>query len=481
MTGERDFLVGKRVTVIGLGIEGVDAARFASTHGAAAVTVIDSKPQESLTAQLRELEGLPITYSLGGHRTEAIAHSDVVFVSQSVPLTLPGIPEARERGAVTSMTREFLARCPGPVIGITGSSGKTTTTALVGAMLAADGRPYRVGGNIGTGLLGLLDGMDERTWAVVEISHTQLQLTDRSPRIAAVLNVTPNHLDQFSWEDYVALKQNLVRYQAPDDYVVLNFDDRICVESAALTPANKWYFTTQEQLPGKGGLISVERDDPDDLNSGWDSWIEVQGIGRSGRVIRVSEIPLRGQHNVANVLAACAIGAAAGLRAETMAQAIRAFRPVPHRLEFVAEVDGVRYVNDSIATTPERALAGIRSFTEQLVLLLGGKDKDLPKDELAQEALERCHGIVFFGADGALLEAAVEANAAFVMPEDLPVRVRVATMAEAVQQAREIATAGEVVLLSPACTSFDAYKNFEARGEEFRRLVREMTPGAEAN
>jgi UDP-N-acetylmuramoylalanine--D-glutamate ligase len=193
MTGERDFLVGKRVTVIGLGIEGVDVARYAATHGAM-VAVLESKSPAALAARMQELEGVPISYSLAGTGIEAIANTDVVFVSQGVPLDAPPVAEARRLGIpLDSMTRCFMEHCPGPMIGITGSSGKTTTTSLVAAIMAADGRPYRVGGNIGAGLLGVLDGMDERTWAVLEISHTQLQLTDRSPHVAAVLNVTPNH------------------------------------------------------------------------------------------------------------------------------------------------------------------------------------------------------------------------------------------------------------------------------------------------
>jgi UDP-N-acetylmuramoylalanine--D-glutamate ligase len=191
-------------------------------------------------------------------------------------------------------------------------------------------------------------------------------------------------------------------------------------------------------------------------------------------VIATAEIPLRGAHNVANVLAATAIASAADVGAAAIAAAVRSFQPVPHRLEVVAEVDGTRYVNDSIASTPERALAALRSFNEPIVLLLGGKDKNLPKDELAREALERCTGIVFFGADGALLEAAVEANADAVAFEDRPLTARVVTLAEAVREASEMAAPGDVVLLSPACTSFDAYRNFEERGEEFRRIVREL-------
>lgn len=462
MTGERDFLVGKRVTVIGLGIEGVDVARYAATHGAI-VTVFDSKSPAALTERLKQLEGLPIEYALGKpQRIEDIANSDLIFASQSVPLTLPAIATAREREVpVSSMTRYFLEHCPGPTIGITGSSGKTTTTSLVAAMMAGSGRPYRVGGNIGNGLLGLLDGMDERTWTVMEISHTQLQLTDRSPHIAAVLNVTPNHLDRFSWDAYVDLKRNLVRYQAPDDYVVLNLDDDISAGMAEITPARPSFFTLGESVPGNGAFVR-------------DRAVFVRHDSIESMVLPLDGIPLRGMHNVANVLAATAVAAAAGVSIDAIAQAVRSFTAVPHRLELVADIGGVRYVNDSIASTPERTLAGIRSFDEPIVLLLGGKDKNLPKDELAREALRRCAGIVFFGADGPLLEAAVEANAAFVPQEERPQTVRVETLADAVREAGGMADAGDVVLLSPACTSFDAYTNFEERGEEFRRLVRTM-------
>ena len=454
--------MGKRVTVIGLGIEGVDAARYAAQHGAS-VTVLDTKPASALGPRLEELEGLPITYALQRpQRIEDVADSDLVFVSQSVPLTLPVFAEARERGVpLSSMTRYFMQHCPGPTIGITGSSGKTTTTSLVAAMLAAGGRPYRVGGNIGAGLLGLLDGLDDQTWTVLEMSHTQLQLTDRSPHIAAVLNITPNHLDQFSWDDYVALKRNIVRYQTADDIVVVNADDELSAATAALTPAQPWSFTMGPGAPERGASVR-------------DRAVFLRRGAIEEMVLPVDEIVLRGEHNVANVLAATAVAAAAGVSIEHIARAIRDFRPVPHRLEDVAEIDGVRWVNDSIATTPERTLAGIRSFEDRLVLLLGGKDKDLPKDELAREALRRCDGIVFFGADGALFEAAVEANAAEVSYEDRPQTARVATMTEAVRIARDMASEGNVVLLSPACTSFDAYANFEQRGEEFRRMVRAM-------
>jgi UDP-N-acetylmuramoylalanine--D-glutamate ligase len=473
MTGNRDFLVGKRVTVIGLGIEGVDIARYAAEHGAASVVALDSRPPEALAGSIEQLRGLPISYQTGSITADAadraadVAQSDILFVSQSIPLDHPAVVAARERGApVSSMTQAFLEQCPGPVIGITGSSGKTTTTALVAHIMAVEGRPYRVGGNIGIGLLGLLDGMDERTWAVVEISHTQLQLVETSPHIAAILNVTPNHLDRFSWEDYVELKYRLIRHQGSDDYVVLNLDDGISAQAAELTPAAVLHFSMGEEVPGDGTFVR-------------DGAVFLRRENIEAMVLPVGQIPLPGAHNVANVLAATAIASAASIQPMTIADAVRSFRAVPHRLEFVGEVDGVRYVNDSIATTPERALAGIRSFQEPLVLLLGGKDKDLPKEELAEEALVRCSGIVFFGADGPLLESAIEASAAAVPFEDRPLMSRAVTLQEAVTAARDMAAPGDVVLLSPACTSFDAYANFEERGEEFRQIVLRMAAEAD--
>ena len=456
--------MGKRVTVIGLGIEGVDVARFAATHGAASVTVIDAKLPEALTDRLEPLRELPIHFELGPSGNADPADSDVVFASQGVPMSHPTLVAAQERGIRTSsMTREFMEHCPGPTIGITGSSGKTTTTSLVAHILAAEGRPYRVGGNIGVGLLGLLDGLDERTTTVMEISHTQLVLMDRSPNIAAILNITPNHLDQFRWEDYVALKQKIVRFQSDGDAVVLNADDELCVAAADLTPARRFFFSMTHEIPADGAFVR-------------DGAIFVRRESIEEMVLPTSDIPLRGQHNVANAVAASAIALAAGVDAATIAAAIRTFAPIPHRLEFVLEVEGVRYVNDSIATTPERTLAGIRSFSEPLVLLLGGKDKDLPKDELAREALRRCHTIVFFGADGDRLHDAFATEADD--PESNAALFRVATLPDAVGLARRHAQPADVVLLSPACTSFDAYRNFEERGEEFRRLVHDMTPEA---
>ncbi|HWQ29202.1 MAG TPA: UDP-N-acetylmuramoyl-L-alanine--D-glutamate ligase, partial [Dehalococcoidia bacterium] len=327
MTLDRDFLAGKRVTVLGLGIEGVDLVRFLVARGAD-VTASDAKPANRLRTALERLEGLPVRYRLGANRPEDVVGADFLFVSQSVPLDNPVVQEARRRGIpVSSMTCLFMELCPAPIVGITGSSGKTTTTSLVGAMFTAAGRPHVVGGNIGVGLLDLLDRITPETTVVLEISHTQLQLTDRSPHVACVLNVTPNHLDRFSWDEYRQLKRNILAYQGPGDVAVLNRDDP---ESAAMAPLAKGtvrWFSARGPIDGEGAFIR-------------DGVVTARRGGVEEAVVPVSEIPLRGEHNVANVVAAVAIASACGLPADAMGRAVREFAPVPHRLEFVAEVGG---------------------------------------------------------------------------------------------------------------------------------------------
>lgn len=448
---------GKRVTVVGLGIEGVDAVRFFVGKGAH-VTVSDAKPPERLGHRLAQIDGLPVRLSLGGNDPEALADADYLFVSQGVPLDLPGISEARRRGVpVLSMTSLFLELCPGPVAGITGSSGKTTTTALLGEMFRYEGLPHVVGGNIGVGLLGMLPLVHPYTWVVLEISHTQLQLTWRSPHVAAVLNITPNHLDRFTWDEYRALKANIVRYQGPGDWAVLGYD---CEESRALADrvASRVVFFSLEDVEGEGAFV----------HRGYAVW---RCRGRQRRLFPVSTVRLRGRHNLQNALAAAAMACACGISAESIARAVATFRGVEHRLELVASAGGIEYYNDSIATTPERTLAGMRCFDRPLVLLLGGRDKHLPLEELAEEACRRCRAVVFFGESGPKLEQAVAEAASRLPPDGRPILVLERDLEGAVAAAHRLARPGDVVLLSPACTSFDAYDNFEERGRHFRELV----------
>ena len=384
-------LKGKCATVVGLGIEGADVVSYLVSRGVR-VTVSDAKPRERLAERLAGLAGMPVEYSLGAN-DPATADTDVLFVSQGVPDTNPVVAAGRDRGIpISSMMHSFLRLCPGRVVGITGSSGKTTTTTLTAAIFEASGLPFVWGGNVGRPLLAQLESITSETWCVLEISCSQLELTDRSPHVACVTNVTPNHLDRYSWERYVELKRHLLAYQSATDFVVLNLDDPIS-RSMAKGPAEPLFFSLSGDVPGDGVF---ERD-------GWVTW---RRNGQETPVVPVGAIRLRGRHNVENVLAATALASLAGISPDAIAGAVRGFRGVAHRLEFVSEIDGARWYNDSIATAPERTIAGMRSFEEKLVLLLGGRDKRLPLEDLAVECARRCRGVVFFGESGAKVAAA---------------------------------------------------------------------------
>lgn len=446
---------GLRVGVVGLGVEGVDIVRFLAAEGAAAIVASDRRPASELTARLAELDG--IDFVLEPNDPAITQRIDALFVSQGVPDTLSLVQAARARGLpVTAMMRHFLHRCPAPAIGISGSAGKTTTTTLVGEMLRAAGRRTFVGGNIGTGLLSALPTIDAHTDVVLEISHTQLVRTDRSPHLAAVLNVTPNHLDQFDWDGYVDLKRNLVRHQRPDDLVVLPSDEPVAAALAQDTPARVFRFGLTE-LGASGATVD-------------DDAIVWEGERGRQRVCALDALRIPGEHNLRNALAAVAIAGAWGLDVAPMGDAIRAFRGVPHRLQTVAEIDGVRYLDDSIATAPERTVAALRAVSGPVVLLLGGREKSLPLDALAREARARCRAVVCFGEAGETFASALraawsgDANAPSVeVTPDLPA---------AVGAARGRAQRGDAVLLAPAGASFDAYANFEARGDHFASLAR---------
>jgi UDP-N-acetylmuramoylalanine--D-glutamate ligase len=444
-------LRSRRALVYSLGIEGRDLARWLLAHGAS-VTISDTRPTGLLeragahapAGVERVVTGQPLLDPAG---------FDLLAVSQSILRHDPAVVRARGLGIpVVSQAQLFLQLCPGRVVGITGSSGKSTTTALVAAMAREAGLDHVVGGNIGEALLARLDEIGPATTVILEISHTQLQYTDRSPAIAALTNVTPNHLDQFSWDEYVALKRHLFDFQSRDDVAVLNADD----------PVSGGWST---ELEARVVRAAVSGD-----HGACGAWLEngvvkVRSGGTISSVLDASHLRLRGAHNVANVVMACAIGGSMGLAPAPMAAAALAFHGVPHRLEVVGSVNGATWVNDSIATAPERTIAGLRAFTEPVVLLLGGREKNLPLDELRALVRERCRAVVCFGEAGPVFAAAMQAPGATV-----------ATLEEAVARAAGLARPGDVVLLSPAGTSFDAYPGFEARGAAFRDLVRAM-PG----
>ncbi len=451
-----ESFAGMRVAVAGLGIEGRDAARFLQAEGAE-ITVADRRGAGELEAELGR-----IGVEAGIARIDdaaLIGRVDAVIASQGVPRTAPLIAAAACAGTpVYGPMGLFLDRCRARVIGVSGSAGKSTTTALIGEIFSAAGREPTVGGNIGRGLLAELPSLPADGLAVVEISHTQLLRAARSPQVAALLNVTPNHLDQFSWDEYVELKRRLVSRQRAGDVAVLPFDEPVAAGMEAATPAGIVRCGLGQPPAGApaafaaGGRVKY-------------------GCGDTARdVIGADELRLPGLHNLRNALAATAVAAAEGIELETVAEVLRTYGGLAHRLELVAEIDGARYVNDSIATAPERTLAGLRATQGAVVLLLGGRGKDLPFEALRAE-LDSRRGeidVVAFGEDGARFAA--ELGFAAEGGIDL---------AAAVDRAAAIARPGSTVLLSPAGTSFDAYPNFEARGGHFRALAGRIADRAE--
>ncbi|MCY3923178.1 MAG: UDP-N-acetylmuramoyl-L-alanine--D-glutamate ligase [Chloroflexi bacterium] len=428
---------GQRVAVVGLGIEGQDAEMFLRREGAEVIRV-DRQPERA--------DRSPDDLSL-------LDEVQSLVVSQGVPYDLPLLVDAARRSVpVFGPVQIFLERCPAnQVIGITGSAGKTTTTTLVHRMLEAAAVPTALGGNIGQGLLQQLPDISADTTVVAEISHTQLLRTTRSPHVAAITNITPNHLDQFSWDEYQELKYRIVEYQTSQDRVVLPLDEPLAARAMTRTPAAASWFGLSRSPCAATAFSDGE-----------------QIVRNDSLLMAVEELLIPGEHNLRNALAALAIVGDL-VPDDIAADVLRSFTGVPHRLELVAEVGGVRFVNDSIATTPERTLAGLRAIPGPIVLMLGGRDKKLPLDPLLPELDRHVREVVLFG------EAAPTWSR--WLSEQRIHHVRLDTFASAFEQAAEAAQHGETVLMSPGGTSFDAYPNFEARGQHFRELVARRLPG----
>ena len=465
---------GKSVVILGLARQGMALERFFVAQGAR-VTISDRQPASALQDALADLAALPIRLALGGHPESLLEGCNLLCLSGGVATDLPIVQAARAAGIpLSNDTQLTLDLSPAPVIGITGSAGKTTTTTLVGQILNAAGVRVHVGGNIGTPLIDRLDAVAPDDWLVLEMSSFQLELCTRSPQVAAILNITPNHLDRHpSLSHYAAAKANILRWQRPADVAVLGIDDETTgawwcagrVTGAAGRGQEAIDFPLIAQMSGFSGSQIVAQGAF--VREGWAVW-------RSGAteepVLPLSEIRLRGWHNVLNVLAACTIAGAAGATPVAMAQVVREFRGVEHRLEIVREREGVLWINDSIATAPERALAALRSFDQPIVLLAGGRDKNLPWEAFARAAQGRVRQLICFGEAGPMIAAVVDAARArdAALLENIIV---CPDLVSAVSQAAHVARPGEAVLLSPGGTSFDAYRDFAARGEHFRHLV----------
>lgn len=440
---------GACVGVVGLGREGCAVARFLTAVGSRVIAT-DDRSAAALGPQVQTLPG-SVELRLGG-LSEEVLDVDTCFVSPGVPLDVPLLREASRRGAsLWNETGLLLWLCPTQVVGITGSSGKSTTTALVAAMAEADGRMTYLGGNIGRPLLESVGQMVEGDVVVLELSSFQLELVRHSPRIAGVTNITPNHLDRHhTMSAYVDAKANVFSHQGRDDVTVLNADDPLTSGLVGRCPGRvHWFSRSQHSEPG--------------AHLSNDSIVLTAPGGASWEVCRVADLGLLGDHNVGNALAASALAGAMGLSVTAMAQALRDFRGLPHRLERVASRDGVTFYNDSIATTPERSLAGVRAMSGPVVLLAGGRDKHLPWEAWAAEVAQSTRAVVTFGEMGTALEGLLLRAGARVS--------RAQGLTEAVELASRLARPGDAVLLSPGGTSFDEFRDFEERGDAFRRLA----------
>lgn len=453
----------RTVAVVGLGVSNRAVARWLSRRGARLVG-FDQKTAPELGAAHDELQSLGVELVLGPdylQRLEA-GEWDAVVLTPGMRKDLPVLERLKRRGVpFYSEIGLVFSLCRGRIVGVTGSSGKTTTTTLIGEMLKAGPRPVYVGGNIGRPLLEVVEEIPPDAWVVLELSSFQLEMLDKSPHVAVVTNVTPNHLDAHgTMEAYVAAKERIFRFQRADDLAVFNLDNPATAAMSREAPGRTLLFSRRQPVPA-GAWLDGDR-------------LVVGGIpgGPSEPTIlcRTSDVQLLGEHNLENILAAAAVASACGIDPAAVRAVATTFRGVPHRLEFVAEWNGVRYYNDSIATSPARAAAGIRAMRAPIVLIAGGYDKQLPFDELAAAAVGRVRVLILIGVTARKIEAAVVSYARETngpLPEIVHVDSLEAAVAEAARRARP----GDVVLLSPACASYDMFPNFEVRGRRFVELV----------
>ena len=511
MQQERMDFSNQTIVILGLARQGTALARFFVRQGAR-VVLSDAAPATKLQHELEKLEDLPVELVLGGHPLSLLDDCNLLCLSGGVPPQLEFVQTAIQRGIALSndtlLTLQLARqRGLGPIVAITGSSGKTTTTTLTGLMLAESGKRVYVGGNIGTPLLDRLDEIEPGACLVLELSSFQLELfnpalawgslTGIGPDVAAILNITPNHLDRHpNMAAYAAAKFNLLRDLPPHAQVVLNLDDAVTRQVAGCngkevrgveqeTSLASWNLaepiaTAKSSIAAQqSSIIPFSRQQQ---LTGQAAWLEDTMLVYNGQPFcQREEVRLRGDHNISNLLAAAAISGAAGANGAAMGRIARTFCGVPHRLEVVSNSQGVTWINDSIATSPERAVAALRSFEpgyQKLILLAGGKDKNLPWDLFADEVIRRVSSLIGFGHAGAMIIESVQERARFTQ-KYAPNCAVVQRLDEAVELAARVAYADQtqptVILLSPGGTSYDAYKDFEARGEHFRQLVIKWT------
>ena len=443
-------LTNKRVLVVGLGKSGVASALFLKAQGAT-VTVTDAKTQDQLQQEIPLLLDHGIIVETGGHGERTFREKDLIVVSPGVPVDAPPLVQARAAGEPVIGEIELAAQFfPGSIVAITGSNGKTTTTTLAGEIVAAGGGPTVVGGNIGTPAISLVEGSTPETTMVLEISSFQLETIQTfRPKVAVVLNVTPDHLDRHgTFRAYADAKARIFENQQPSDFAVLNADDPTCAELGEKVRSQVFWFSRKKDVQ-RGAFVQAGK-------------IHFRESVGEQEIMPVSEIPLKGAHNVENVLAAVVVGILLGSTPARIRQTVQSFQAVEHRIEYVATIRGVEYYNDSKATNVDATIKALESFSANIHLILGGKDKGSDYTVLNDVLRQRVKHVYTIGAAAEKIESHIKGSTDIIAA---------ATLESAVQRAAANALAGDVVLLAPACASFDQFENYQQRGKVFKQAV----------
>ncbi len=454
-----NYIRGKKVAVLGIGVSNIPLIDYLYKH-ASIVTLFDKKEEEKIDkAVINKIKDYGMKLSLGENYLEKLTGFDIIFRSPSMRPDTPEIVKELERGAIlTSEIELVIEMCPGTVIGVTGSDGKTTTTSLIYEILKENGKKCYLGGNIGIPLFTKIEEMDEETFVVLELSSFQLMTMKISPKISVITNITPNHLDiHKSYDEYIEAKANIFKYQDEEGLLVANYDNEITRNLAKKANGKVIYFSSKEKI--ENGIIVDDR------------IIKKAEDGLRRHILNTKNMVLRGMHNFENACAA--IGATSSIvDIENQAKAIKDFKGVEHRLEFIRKIDNIKWYNDSIGSSPTRTIAGLNAFDEKIVLIAGGYDKHLDYTPIAKPIVEKVSSLILIGQTADKIEKAVRDE---LKAQRKTMNIyRVNTLEETAKVARDVAKLGEIVLFSPASASFDMFKDFMERGNKFKKIVQEM-------
>src|SRR5258708_1815354 len=456
-------LKNKKIAILGLGIEGITTIEYLLGKGITDITVLDKKTKEELQKENPEvftkLEKANIQFSLGENYLHNVSDFNLIMRAPGISVLTKELVAAQEKGIViSSNTKLFIDLCPCKIIGVTGTKGKGTTTTLIYEMLKKEEKDAYIGGNIGKPPLTFLDKLTDQSIVVLELSSFQLQDSNKSPHIAVVLMITSEHLDYHATtEEYIDAKRNILRFQTPEDFAVINRDYLVSNESDIHTNGNV-YFVSREREGEKGCFIK-------------DTAVWLRFENRDEKIIDISEMLLPGKHNLENVCAAVMAATIAGVSKSNIVAVLKTFKGLEHRIELVAEINGVKYYDDSFSTTPETAIAAIEAFDEPEILILGGSGKGSDFTELGRiiGKSKNIKAIIGIGEEWERIRKSIKYEVSSIKYIE-----GLRSMKEVLIEVHDIAESGDIVLLSPACASFDMFKNYKERGEQFKEEVNEL-------